>query len=373
MKTKHWTETGEPMYEANYSYTITGVDFGLQRLPDLVLEVEGSCNTEYNWYRGFNETLQKDNYALFGNDSNPAFARTQEGQRPFAKVVLGSCGGDAKCSFALITTSLWSPSFTEGSDPWYRTEAVEKDSSLFPYRVMTGRPALSCWEESHMSYRGGQKKRISKLAELDLIPAGLREVFENTISIPVITLLIQNLGTSSLKSALSSIGKLIDAESARIDDDLTRLLLGAYVFTRNVLAETTMFDRRHEDELPNHVFNKAAKQYKEGVSDFVIYGSDVAALDLTLLTLIPVLALALFVCVNWLTDNPIKPLPWAYVNALKASVLYSSLDEGTFDDLSNGRWKRKSQTPHYTEKKELALMRPKYERGIYSWGSSQYG
>jgi hypothetical protein len=91
-----------------------------------------------------------------------------------------------------------------------------------------------------------------------------------------------------------------------------------------------------------------------------------------MLVLIPVLSLVLILAVNWLTENPFKPLPWAYVNALKASVLYSSLDEGTFDQLSNGKWKRKSQTPHFTERKDLALVRPKYERGVYSWASSNH-
>lgn len=367
MKSRHWRELDDTMYEANYSYTITGTDFGLQHLSNLAVDVEGSCRTEYSWYKGWDNEEKEDVYEIFGKNRTA----TRMTERPFASTYSGgACNGKARCHFAVVVNTLLRPSFTaQANDPWYLTEAGSNRTSV-PFRVKRGRPPLSCWEDSYISYDGGEKKRIRKIRELNAIPRGLGEVFANTVTPPVVALLTQNLGPSSLKSALTSGSTLIDAGSATIDGDLERITLGAYVYTKNALAEMTQFDRQWEKDIPNLAYNYTANKYKEGVADFVIYGSNVAALDLSVLVLVPALALILFLTVTLLTENPFKPMPWAYVNALKAPVLYSSLDAGTFDDLSQGKWRRKSTAPHYAEKKELTLMRPKYEGGTYTWGTT---
>jgi len=370
---QRWNDSSEnDMYQVDYSYNITGVDFGLQHLPHLNLEVRGSCRTEYDWYlsddSGGNRTTgaYTDLYTIFNKTERVG---NTDGSRPSTTAFIDEERKGANMSFAFLTSSVMRRSFTEGSDPWYLTEPLPRDPEGAGYRVAGGRPPLSCWEESLMSNNGGPKKSIPDIGQLGVLPEGLREILEDALNTPSIYRLTQALGNSALKSAQTSLGPYFDAATASIHSDLTRLVLGAYFATINTLAETTMFDDRYED-IPNLAFDQTTKQYKDGVADFVIYGSGFAALSVKVLTIIPVITVFLFISVYLLTDNPFKPLPWAYVNALKAPVLYSSLDNETFQVDSGDKWKRRSATPHYTEKKQLALVRPKYERGTFSWGSS---
>jgi len=40
---------GEVIMRIGYRYNVTGLDMDLQKYPDLMLNVEGSCMTEYSW------------------------------------------------------------------------------------------------------------------------------------------------------------------------------------------------------------------------------------------------------------------------------------------------------------------------------------
>jgi hypothetical protein len=220
-----------------------------------------------------------------------------------------------------------------------------------------------------MSDNDGARKSTLDIKNVGDLPAGLIDVLGNALNTPSIFKLTQALGGSALKSAQTSLGPYFDASTASIHSDITRLVLGAYFATRNTLVETTLFDDDFDD-ISNLAFDQTTKQFKDGVADFVIYGSGFAALSVKVLIIIPVITVLLFVSVSLLTDNPFKPFPWAYVNALKAPVLYSSLDNETFKVDSSDKWKRRSATPHYSEKNQLALVRPKYDRGTFSWGSS---
>lgn len=373
---KRWNDSSNnDMYQVDYSYNITGVDFGLQHFPHLNLEVRGSCHTEYSWYlseeSGGNRTtgLYTDWYTIF---NNTAKVTNTDGSRPLTIAYLDEERTGANISFAFLISSVTRRSFTQGSDPWYLTQSLLRDPEGAAYQVTGGRPPLSCWEQSLMSNNGGPQKSILEIEQLGVLPKGLVEVLEDALNTPSIFRLTQALGNSALKSAQTSLGAYFDAATASIHRDLTRLVLGAYFATRNTLAETTMFDDQYED-IPNLAFDQTTKQYKDGVADFVIYGSGFAALSVKVLIIIPVLTVFLFLSVYMLTDNPFKPLPWAYVNALKAPVLYSSLDNETFKVDSSDKWKRRSATPHYTEKNQLALVRPKYERGAFSWDNSDRG
>jgi len=63
-----------------------------------------------------------------------------------------------------------------------------------------------------------------------------------------------------------------------------------------------------------------------------------------------------------LTDNPCVALPWGHVNALKAPVLYSSVDTEAFQDDGGSGWNRTSQAPYHGEKDGPAYVRPEFNR-----------
>jgi len=88
----------------------------------------------------------------------------------------------------------------------------------------------------------------------------------------------------------------------------------------------------------------------------------------------PVILALLFLLVFLLSDNPFIALPWGYVNALKASVLYSTIDTSNFKpeaEQENVKWTRGS-SPYY-ENDEAAHVRPRYDRGSrsFSWNLHQ--
>jgi hypothetical protein len=76
----------------------------------------------------------------------------------------------------------------------------------------------------------------------------------------------------------------------------------------------------------------------------------------------------LFLLVFLLGDNPFFELPWSYVNALKASVLYSTIDTRNFrpeTEQEKLEWTR-SASP-YHENDGPASVRPGYDRGSKSY------
>jgi len=219
--------------------------------------------------------------------------------------------------------------------------------------------------------RGGKNASILQIEQLN-VPAGLVDILQAALGQPRIIFLAQALGTSALKSAATSQGYYFGAGASNLHDDLERLVLGAYVATKNTLAETTMFNDEYDD-ITNLALDATAKQYKDGVADFVIYGSGFAALRINFLVVVPVITVVLWLAVYLLTDNPCFPLPWAYVNALKAPVLYSAVDVETFQNDGGSKWRRTSQAPYYEEKDKPAHVRPKYDKGTFSWHSHTHG
>ena len=376
---RRWEEAGNNMLQVDYSYNITGVHFGLQNLPRLRMEVRGSCRTEYSWYQkersdSYNEnfTPYTDIYEIFGEEIN---VTTADGRRPVLFYSLNSDEpqqSEGNFTFAIVPSTLKRRSFTEGTDPWYETQLLSStDAEEAPYEVLNGRPPLSCWEQTLWSHRGGPAVSMDHIRQLNpKLPPGIQQIFQDALSIPRILVLALGLGNMALKSSQTFVGLYFDAQTATIHSDLQRLVYGAFISTRNVLAETTLFDRRYENELPNLVVNQSTKQYLAGVEDFVIYGSGFAALSVKVLIIIPIITVVLFFSVSLLTDNPFYTLPWGYVNALKAPVLYSALDHEGFKEITGDKWKRASTTPHYPEKDQPALVRPKLEGRFLSWGSS---
>lgn len=365
---------GRDVYRIDYSYNLDGVDFGLQHVPHLGLAVIGSCVTEYGWYNSsvFDDiaNVTYDTYFAYNNESSPVQVSLADGKPPVAWVVAPEDQpGGANVTFAFIISSIERRSFTPGTDPWYLTEPVVGEENGAAYRVQSQRPALSCWQQDTWTYNG-QARPVLQIDELKALPPALVDVFQATLATPRIINLAQALGTSALKSAATSQGYYFDAAVSSIRADLERLVLGAYIATKNTLQETTMFSHPYDD-IANLAYDSATKQFKDGAADFVLYGSGFAALRVKFLIIVPVIAFVLWLLVYLLTDNPCVVLPWAYVNALKAPVLYTAVDTETFRDDNASKWDRTSQAPHYPEKKAPASVRPAHHGRTFSWDSEQ--
>lgn len=89
------------------------------------------------------------------------------------------------------------------------------------------------------------------------------EIIHLGLSTPSIVRLTQALGSTALKSSRTAIGDYFDAESASILSDLERLLGGAYVCTKNFLAETTRFER--SSAFANLAMKNGTVTYLQGV------------------------------------------------------------------------------------------------------------
>jgi hypothetical protein len=362
---------GNTVYQVDYAYSITDVDFGLQHAAGLTLTVEGSCVTEYGWYNGSTRD-GTDVYHLFGNESDIGTASVLDGGPPLGKYFLppGPPSGGANISYAILISSVGRKSFDAGTDPWYLTEPLLNDTFKAIAQVKPGRPPLSCWQTDIWSYNG-QSRSINQLDELGVLPPALVTIFQRFLSLPRILNLAQALGTFALKSAGGSLGYYFDAQNANLHDDLQRLVIGAYAATVNTLEETIKFSPQYSD-VGNLVVGNDS-QFLPGLADFVIYSPDVSALSIPMLIVVPIIAAVLLGLVFLLTTGfPCYAPPWGYVNALKASIVYSSLD--SHQDPVQDNWVRKGATPFYKTDGEgktehEAKVRPKFNRGTraLSW------
>lgn len=73
--------TSDPKQRINYRYRVTGEQLGLQHYPDLTLNVDGSCFTDYSWYISYldNTNVGFDVYYRYGNSSNPVHVSLLDG------------------------------------------------------------------------------------------------------------------------------------------------------------------------------------------------------------------------------------------------------------------------------------------------------
>jgi hypothetical protein len=224
--------SGNIVYTVDYGYTISDVDFGLQNASGLLLSVTGSCFTDYTWWYG-NATqsgIFEDVYLLFGlqNLSVSQAVTTADGGPPLAFFRLPPeppIGSNA--SYAIITSSFYRKSFTEGIDPWYATTNLSGDPYGAQYQVAPQRPVLNCWQNDIWSYQGNSSS-INDLEYLGALPLSLVTLFQRFLSAPRIVNLGQALGTTALKSATGSQGYYFDAQSSSLHNGRSYLVISTF-------------------------------------------------------------------------------------------------------------------------------------------------
>lgn len=293
---------GEAIMSVDYRYDVSGVDLGLQHYPDLVLNVEGSCITDYEllWPESERDGATVDTYSIWGQNLSVSLFDGPAPQGYLRTGPLSPTGPPGNFTWAAVVSSLERQSATEGTDPWYLTGPL--NGSQF-YKVKSGRPALSCWQNDVWSYKGYNSTIIALNSEalpgLDL-PEGIQTILVNSLFEPRIVTLATQLGPQALASTATSLGEYFDAEESTFRNDIQRLVIASYVASANTLTESTLFAQERLG-IPNSILNNS--QILPGSTDFVIWSSDVSTLSVRVLIIIPAITLALFLIVLYVIES----------------------------------------------------------------------
>ncbi|OAP55315.1 hypothetical protein AYL99_10288 [Fonsecaea erecta] len=367
---------GEAIIRVGYTYNITGLDFGLQHYPDLVLSVQGSCQTDYSWLLA--ETVDdsniiRDEYLLFNDPSqgtqNVSFYDSARPLGYFFQGLPSPTGPASNWTWGALVSSVQRESITAGTDPWYLT--VPDGSSDVGFIVKGGRPALSCWQNDVWSYHGFQSTAVAldstSLPGLEL-SVGLQNVLARFLSLPKIVTLATRLGASALVSTDTSLGEKFDAGASSFHSDLERLVFASYIATMNTLTDTTLFSTNNYG-ITNEVTGSDGKP-SPGVDAFVIWSSKVSTLSILAIIIIPVMTVAMKAIVWALTDLPFS---WYRVQALQATVLYSCLHEKAAG-INEEQCTRQGDRPWVKAgDHEQGVFRPRFDREsrTLSWGAHE--
>ncbi|KAK5992136.1 hypothetical protein PT974_05536 [Cladobotryum mycophilum] len=349
-KTGYYKDNGT--FGLNYTYSITGVDLGLQHGNGLLLNVSGSCRTEYDWL--VSKTAAEDIYYLWNNETmeqrvpidNLTILNTPNAifiKRPEPWLLEPKDTGNT--SFAIIVTSAYRASLKPGSDPWYKTEPLNSTTgtpySGVSFRIQRGRPVLSCWQHDQWSYGTRNRTYVSDVTELGEIPdikikPALIHVLRTVFDIPVLVNLGIASGDSALKPGIKSLDRkadFIDAETSRIEYDMERLLFASFIKSKNALVDTTMFESR--GPLKN-IMGYSRSEPLPGVGDFVISSSKIQTFSMLGLIVLLVVLLVLLAIEDPETlfmsnaDNDARPIGsgvLALSKALSASQLFYRIHE----------------------------------------------
>ncbi|KAH7384532.1 hypothetical protein BKA66DRAFT_441106 [Pyrenochaeta sp. MPI-SDFR-AT-0127] len=291
-----------PDFTISYSYNLTGVELGIRNEFGFLHSVKGKCWTEYGWLHHRKNTtrdfydpwnLNMEQYFWFVEADNATGISTKLD-------LMSAIHPDhiektpKNVSYALIYNAAHLPSFTENSDPMYMTERLpenETGGNIFPFRIRAERPVLSCWQETTMCTRGACGDAYMLLDKDRGFPPGLTMLLSR-MTVPMILDVPQGIGPSALMSYYSPLpGTVVDAASSKTFDDIERMILGAYLLSRNILRDTTMMK-------PFSGFTNGARNGKDEVlpgTDFVLETRAMTAISLLVLILVP--ALTLFVTI----------------------------------------------------------------------------
>ena len=317
--------SGDPNQRISYSYTVTGLDFGLQHYPDLILNVEGSCNTDYNWLDASapissDSTVVVDTYFVPLNATQVLVANVSldDGFNPSAQFFIGQESAPASnWTWSALISSVNRTSYWSANDPWYLTVQVPDSPSPAPFNVKPGRPALSCWQNDVWSYHGHESS-VTELTPSSLpglnLSLGMQDIFAHFLGLPKIPVLAQRLGISALKSSSTYQGHVFNASSSSLYNDLERLVFASYVATVNTLTETTLFANSFNIENDLYAIS-GSNSIPAGVDEFVIWSTDVITLSVKALIIIPVLTVTL-----WIIAIIVLLLPLEEIKELKAAV-----------------------------------------------------
>ncbi|KAG0135093.1 hypothetical protein HOY82DRAFT_601190 [Tuber indicum] len=291
--------TDNPWAGLDYSYNITGVDMGLQSDPKLTLRVSGSCHTDYTWL--VNSTDEEDTYGLWGGKDTFKVSRKGEPNIPPRVTFLIDHEQldkrPSNMSYAMIINTASYYSYTFGQDPWYATEKSRTNESSL-YRVLPGRPVVSCWEAKrwHLKGKDVEHAQLKKLPGLKLHKFWIEKVFPNEFWLPRVVSLGSVAGVYTLKSQLIGVTLYgvrpiyaLKAGSCSLVNDIQRWVLASWVSDRDVLRDTTTY---HLDGMENSAVGPGGT-VDASLAGFIIESVKVGALSVRVLITIPSLLIIL--------------------------------------------------------------------------------
>ncbi|RPB08561.1 hypothetical protein P167DRAFT_578106 [Morchella conica CCBAS932] len=364
----------------SYSYTITGVEFGLQHASDLVYPVLGKCELRDDYI----DTTSSLDYDIYYNpylNTNMTVKVQRSTSAPTAKAAYskfinettdGLRIGNTTFMMVFETNSL--QSFTESTDPVYETEELPVLSEGFPkYAIKRGRPSLSCWEQTYWGYKDIKIYDPNTISEFPdhVVPGALKdELIPFHFAQSRIPRLMRSLGGAVLFTSMSSSSGLIDASSASWYKDIERLILINYVSSRNAFRDSASL----ESLVADYPDLNAARQDgvpKRGLGDIVVSTSKVTTMSLTVLVVIPVawllvwFIITIFRCNRCTSRNSGKASRYTLrAVGLQATQMYRLLDEEVCGDRDD--WEgRKTHMPYILNPKN-----PKDPKHIASPASS---
>lgn len=283
-----------PTFNMNYTYTLTGPDFGLTHASELEVAIQGFCRTEYSWFNqsASNATHDAYNLGLFKPPA-PAYVPVTDNviaTLPRASFTLGRSVG-TNTSYAILVGSAHRPSISAGNDPWYATEPRSKDAPAAHLNtsqwIKNGRPPLSCWQKDQWRFGDTLLPNITAINDVPgkPIPEVLVEVLVAALRIPLITVIGPIAGQSALESVVTSPGGaniygLLDARVASVRRDLERLIVAAVVYAQNVLVDSTSFQPSGSQASLGNIFTGADGRPREGAGQFVVATPDVQTFSL---------------------------------------------------------------------------------------------
>jgi len=326
-------QTDGDSVKATYNYSVTGVDMGLQSDPKLELRVKGSCRTDYEWL--LDSTEQEDTYRLFGgNDTFSVKHQPELDHPPNLQFETDSESEGSNISYAMVVTTGGLYSHTPGQDPWYLTERSGVNATA-AYQVVRGRPVLSCWEDNkwHLNGKEVDTSGLDKLHGLKLRSPWIK-AFKDGFELPRVVWVGTLGGQSALKSAsyFAASSYVLDAGAFTIKSDLHRLVLAAWVSSRNILRDTTTYNRngmQNYAEGPGGLVEDATVQ-------FVLQSGDVVTLSARILISVPSILLFLLIAqqsLSWahrhcrLRNKSILPDETKNGVAILATQLYRGVDQ----------------------------------------------
>ena len=319
------TADGKTINGYQYGYNISGRDLGLQRFSTLRLAVNGGCVTDYGLLSNINTSVQVDTYRVFGDPDSrkPISLGWLDGPGPSLTFILPKPAKppttwQTNMTWAVYVSSAYRLSYTAGRDPFYETEEINGPLG-FPFQVKPGRPVLSCWESNVWWYGGNSFDNTLNLSSTTLpgfdLPHSLLRVLAKYFGVPSIVRVGQLLGYAGLRTE-PVIGLSLNASRTSMLGDLKRLVLTSYIASTATFTDTTLYE-----SLPPGLNNTAIGddgKPLDGLGDFVVWSSDVAALSLWYIIVIPLLTFSLWLLLLLL----LKCTRLRIVKALNASVLY---------------------------------------------------
>lgn len=296
-------DAAKPIITYTYSYEVSAWDFNIQHAPSLQQNVEGSCTTEYGWLKS--STQERDTYKLWNLDSQRV-AITKSGEDtdgpPYAVIESHpdseSMTENGNYSFAIVPHTANHRSFFPSSDPWYSaTSAPQNTSSDGAYRVLSGRPVLSCWQTSSWSFNGKTVDSIFKFSDLpglDL-PDRWEDHMKLQLGAPRIVSLGRSLGRSILVSAATALQQNFDASVSSITKDLTRLILASFVSSRDIFRDSTMVVNVDVKDKNTNMARDDNGNPASRVNQFVLSSGDVSTVSVVALASIPIILAVLYI------------------------------------------------------------------------------